>query len=308
MRRVAFCVVALCLPASVLSVGEGAEPAGAPVQTTEQVWPSIDGGEVHCYPNFTDAPRGKETRERLLTLGPKVDLATLIAPPGGPDSAEAKEFQRQIADQRAKDWAFHCRYRQDNARIVTNGRFPEVVFIGDSLTENWPAAHPGFFSSGYVGRGVSGQTSSQMVNRFYSDIVALKPRVAHIMAGTNDVNGATGPSTEYDVLNNIKAMVDMASFNHIAVVLASIPPIDPSTRKPGFIPDPVVVSLNKRLRELARERHLVFVDYYAVLNDGHGKLRSDLANDGLHPNRAGYELMEPLARRAIAEAEAAAKK
>jgi lysophospholipase L1-like esterase len=297
------CLIALALTAQTALL-EAAEPADAPVQTTEQFYPSVDGGQVHCYPNFTDSPRGKETRERLLTRGPKVDLATLVGLGSSASPAQVSEFQKQMEEQRTNDWAYLCRYRQDNARIIASGHSPEAVFIGDSLTENWPAAHPEFFKSGYLGRGISGQTSSQMVNRFYSDVVALKPHVVHILAGTNDVNGARGPATQDDVLNNIKAIVAMARANHIAVVLASIPPIDPSSRKPGFNPDPSVVALNHRMRELAHQWHLVFVDYYTVLTDGHGNLRQTLANDGLHPNRAGYDLMEPLARRAIAQAKA----
>jgi len=117
-----------------------AEVEAGPIQTTEAVYPSVDGGEVHCYPNLTDSPRGKETRERLLTLGPKVDLATLMGPRDNANAAEMQQFQKQIGEQREKDWAYRCRYRQDNARLRAAGSSPEVVFIGDSLTENWPAA------------------------------------------------------------------------------------------------------------------------------------------------------------------------
>jgi lysophospholipase L1-like esterase len=266
-------------------------------------YPSVDGRQVNCPPNFWDTPSGSALRERQLTLGPRFDAGAQLRAQNAPPSPELAAFMQQLADQVTSDWAYRCRYRADNARIMTSGRRPDVVFIGDSITENWPAAHPAFFASGYVGRGVSAQTSSQMVVRFYNDVIALRPRVVHIMAGTNDVNGITGPSTEDDVVNNIKAMLDLAAGNAIKIVLASIPPIDPSPRKPGFVPDTSVLPLNVRLRDLARERGLVYVDYYSALTDGQGQLRSDLSNDGLHPNRAGYDLMEPLTRRAIAEAE-----
>lgn len=305
--RLALLSGATLVAAQPIAAQVQAQP-GAPVQTTEQTFPSVDGGEVHCYPNFTDSERGIESRERLLTKGPRVDFAALLAGARNePPSVEREAFMKQMADMRANDWAYRCRYRQDNARVVASGVRPDVIFVGDSLTENWPAAHPGFFASGNLGRGVSGQTSSQMLLRFYRDVVELHPRAVHIMAGTNDINGATGPSTLDDVMANIAAMVDLARAHDIEVILAEIPPIDPSSRKPGFVPDPNVLALNSRFRELAQSRDLVTVDYYDVLTDGEGKLDETLSNDGLHPNRAGYEVMEPLTQEAIAQALARAE-
>jgi lysophospholipase L1-like esterase len=141
-----------------------------------------------------------------------------------------------------------------------------------------------------------------MLVRFWQDVVALKPRVVHIMAGTNDIAGNTGPATVQDFRNNILAMIDLAHANGIAVVLAGIPPSQRLYWRGELDPRPLIHELNSWLRATAAERALVFVDYGTVLADTDGGLRADLGNDGVHPNRAGYAAMRPLAERAIAAA------
>jgi lysophospholipase L1-like esterase len=217
--------------------------------------------------------------------------------------ANAAPDEARIREQQARDWPGLCRYQDANAALVGEPS-PRVVFMGDSITEGWVDGDPLLFSAGVVGRGISAQTSPQMLLRFRQDVVVLRPRVVHIMAGTNDIAGNTGPTTVRDYQNNILAMLDIARANDIAVVLAGIPP---SKRLYWRELDPrrEIRILNAWLRDTAAERGLVFVDYGEVLADAEGGLRADLGNDGVHPNRTGYVAMRPLAERAIAAAERA---
>ncbi|THD61274.1 GDSL-type esterase/lipase family protein [Phenylobacterium sp.] len=234
---------------------------------------------------------------------PKALADYLASPADAPLNAEAvKAYVAWNAWEQANDWPALCRYREENHAAMTEPR-PAVVFMGDSITENWRHLDPAFFTQGRVGRGVSGQTTPQMVARFYQDVVALRPRVVHIMAGTNDIAGNTGPTSEEAFENNIAAMVDLARVNGIAVVLASIPPTDRFSWRPALKPGPEVVALNKWLAAYAQRRGLVFVDYTPVLATPTGAMRPELTGDGVHPKKAGYDLIEPLALRAIAQAE-----
>lgn len=201
---------------------------------------------------------------------------------------------------RQYDWAWLCRYEAADRQIAQR---PRVVFIGDSITENWVAMAPSLFVAGAVGRGISGQTSPQALVRFYQDVVRLRPRVVHIMVGTNDLAGNTGPSSSDMYANHIAAMVDLARANGIAVVLGSIPPAARFPWRPQLAPARQIIALNGWLRDFARTRGAVFADYHAVLADERGAMKADLAADGVHPNARGYALMEPIARAAIADAE-----
>ncbi|AKH41401.1 lysophospholipase L1-like esterase [Altererythrobacter atlanticus] len=216
------------------------------------------------------------------------------------DSEIGAAFRARQAEQRATDWPFLCRYRDANAMLAEAGYRPDVVFMGDSITEGWIQADPSFFEGNhYVDRGISGQSSSQMVARFQQDVVALAPRAVHIMAGTNDIGGATGPITEDEFAGNIRAMLDMAQANDIEVVLAAIPPMSRLLPRPEFNVRPVVLQLNARLAELAEEYGVPFVDYYTPMALPDGAFDPQLANDGVHPTRAGYAVMAPLAKAAL---------
>lgn len=197
------------------------------------------------------------------------------------------------------DWPWLCRYRAENLSL--NAR-PNVVFMGDSITEGWPLRDPGFFTPGRVGRGISGQTSPQMLLRFMADVVALRPRVVHIMAGTNDIAGNTGPTSAEAWRNNIRAMADIARANGIAVVLGTIPPAGTFAWRPGMQPAPRIVELNRWLKAFAAERKLVLADYHAVLAAPDGAMKPGLSGDGVHPNAAGYKVMDAVAEAALAEA------
>lgn len=200
------------------------------------------------------------------------------------------------------DWAWLCRYRADNAR-VDPAQPPRVVFIGDSITENWAGADKAFFSNGVLGRGISGQTSPQMLVRFWQDVVALRPRVVHIMAGTNDIAGNTGPTTPEAYRNAVRAMVTLARANGIAVVIGSIPPSNAFGWNTAVKPAPWIAGLNAWLKDYAKSEKAVFADYHAALAGPAGELPARYAPDGVHPNAAGYAVMRPIAERAIAEAE-----
>ena len=208
--------------------------------------------------------------------------------------------QGEAEAQRARDWPGICRYKAANAAIGAGER-PRAVLMGDSITDNWTRGDPALFTNGVVGRGIGGQTSPQMLARFRQDVVALHPRVVHIMAGTNDIAGNTGPATVQDYQSNILAMIELARANDIAVVLAGIPPSRKLSWRGDLDPRPLIRELNGWLRGVAFDNGYVFVDYAAVLADAEGGLRADLGNDGVHPNRVGYARMRPLTETVIAE-------
>jgi lysophospholipase L1-like esterase len=190
-----------------------------------------------------------------------------------------------------QDWANLCRFSSANAAVRASGERPTLVFMGDSITENWLLGDPALFDAANVNRGIGGQTTPQMLLRFRADVVALQPRAVHIMAGTNDVAGNTGPMTLQDVKNNLMSMAELAQAQGITVLLGSIPPAAAFDWRPGLDPRPVYNELNTWLREYAAANQHIYVDYHTALADANGALRSDYGNDGVHPNRAGYAAM-----------------
>lgn len=216
-----------------------------------------------------------------------------------PEAVAGRERAR--AELRARDWPALGHYRDANADLA--GRAVDVVFMGDSITEMWGVAQPDLFTDGVVNRGVSGQTSPQMLLRFMPDVVALKPRAVHLMCGINDIAGNTGPTTPADYQGNILAMLDLAAAHGIAVILAGLTPINGFSWSPGVAdPQARVAELNLWLHGIAAGRGLVHADYGAVLSDGQGGLKAGLHRDGVHPGAQGYALMRPVAEAAIAAA------
>ena len=203
------------------------------------------------------------------------------------------------------DWAWLCRYRADNAK-VDPANPPQVVFIGDSITENWVQLDPGLFGQTRLGRGISGQTSPQLLVRFWQDVIALKPRVVHIMVGTNDIAGNTGPTTPEAYKNAIRAMVSLAQANGIVVILGSIPPADQFGWATQHRPASWIAGLNLWLKSYADERGAIYADYFTPLAGPNGELRPEYGPDGVHPNAAGYAVMRPVAEKAIVAAESLA--
>jgi len=225
-------------------------------------------------------------------IKPLLEPGAKGSPPAPPNPAAAAA----IAQARARDWPGLCRYRAANAALTSPTK---VVFMGDSITEFWAIAEPELFTGGVVDRGISAQTSPQMLLRFRNDVIALKPRIVHIMAGTNDVAGNTGPTSEADFEGTIQSMVELAQANGIMVVLASIPPAGKIGWRPEMQPVPEIRRLNAWLSAYAARKGLKFIDYYAALSSPDGAFRPDLSNDGVHPNLNGYAIMRSLAAPAI---------
>ena len=214
----------------------------------------------------------------------------------------AGRFVAGDVDRLAGDWANLCRFRAANARLL-EGPPPRLVMIGDSITDYWRLANPGMFEAGVANRGISGQTSAQILIRFNQDAVALRPRIVHIMAGLNDIAGVTGRASPDDFKNNMSAMLDIARANGIAVVLGSLTPASSFHGRPGLDPSRRIVELNGWLAATAKERGLVYADYHRVLADERGYPKREFDGDGSHPNSAGYAAMEPVLRVALAQAE-----
>lgn len=199
--------------------------------------------------------------------------------------------RRRILEQRkADDWPALGHYRAANAAL--DRQTVDVVFIGDSITEMWAMAQPDLFQNGVVNRGVSGQTSPQILLRFMADVVALRPRAVHLMCGVNDITGNTGPTTPDDYRNNVRAMVDLAQANDIAVILGTLAPVTALPWADGVAnPRSRVLEINRWLEALAADRGLAYADYFTALAGPEGAFRSDLTRDGVHPTRDGYAVM-----------------
>lgn len=199
----------------------------------------------------------------------------------------------------ARDFGKLCQYRAQNAALITSGDIPRVVFMGDSITEFWGKQDPDFFTHGYVDRGISGQTTSQMLLRFRQDVIDLHPQAVHILAGTNDVAGNTGPVTLEQVEGNIASMAELAHAQGIRVILGSIPPAARFPWRPGVQPVDPIRTLNAWIKAYAARHGHTYVDYYGALADAQGGMKPGLADDGVHPTKRGYAVMEPLTRAAV---------
>lgn len=263
---------------------------------------AVNGTTIQCP---LPQPRDAETLAAQFEKRPR-DLDQLtreVAAIFSGDSEIGATFKARRAEQFANDWPQRCRYRDANADLVASGVRPRVVFMGDSITEGWVEADPAFFTdNGFVGRGISGQSSPQMLARFWQDVVALRPQAVHIMTGTNDIGGATGPITEDEYIATVASMIDIAQANQIKVILAGIPPMSRLLPRPEFDTRPVLPLLNARLARLAQERGLTFVDYFPALRAPDNSFDPAYANDGVHPTRAGYAVMEMLAKQAVQRA------
>ena len=214
------------------------------------------------------------------------------------------EARRKAEDDRLRtDWAQLQRYRQANAELgPPHDGETRVVFMGDSITDAWPRRSAAFFSIGNVGRGISGQTTPQMLVRFQQDVVALWPQVVVINAGTNDIAGNTGPATIDMITNNLRAMAQLAEAAGIKVVLASITPAYDYPWRRGMEPAPKVAAVNQWMKGYCEGHGCVYADYHSAMSDEKGAMKEGLSTDGIHPNEAGYAVMEPIAKAAIQQA------
>ncbi|MEG3092592.1 SGNH/GDSL hydrolase family protein [Sphingomonas sp. PB1R3] len=234
-----------------------------------------------------------------LTLAAPAVAQTTAAPARETD---AQRWTREWEERLHNDFAYLARYRADNARLgAPVAGQPRIVFMGDSITEGWVGKMPQFFVPNRIGRGISGQTTSQMLLRFRQDVIDLKPAVVQIMAGTNDIAGNTGPTTDAQVQGNIMSMVELAQAHGIRVILASIPPADHFEWKPGLPTAPRIAALNMWLKDYAARVGATYADYWSVLHVGDA-LNPAYGTDGVHPNAAGYAAMAPVADGAIRQA------
>jgi lysophospholipase L1-like esterase len=201
----------------------------------------------------------------------------------------------------AQDWPNLNRFKSDNANLavtLTNER--RVVFMGNSITEGWIKIHPEFFAGKfYINRGISGQTTPQMLVRFRADVIKLKPKVVVILAGTNDIAGNTGPSTLEMIEDNIISMAQLAKANDIKVILCSVLPVYDYPWKPGLKPAEKIITLNKMIKAYADKSGMAYLDFFSAMVDERNGLKAEYSKDGVHPNDAGYKVMEPLTDKAI---------
>lgn len=204
----------------------------------------------------------------------------------------------------AQDWANTSRFKDDNAKLGLPGSGEKrVVFMGNSITEGWIRTSPEFFTGkSYVNRGISGQTTPQMLVRFRSDVINLKPALVVILAGTNDIAGNTGPSTLEMIMDNLISMCELAKANNIKVVLSSVLPAFDYPWKPGMQPVEKIAALNAMIKKYADQNGIVYLDYYSAMADERKGLPKELSGDGVHPNKKGYDVMAPLAEAAIKKA------
>jgi lysophospholipase L1-like esterase len=238
-------------------------------------------------------------------------MAQTAAPPVSAPAASAPtvatvEKQLAVAQAKLEDWAQLGRYRAENEAMPAPAAGEQrVVFYGDSITDGWGRrAGTGDFFPGnpYVNRGISGQTTPQMVVRFHQDVVALKPKVVVILAGTNDVAENTGPMTPEMTLDNFRAMAEMAQANGIKVVICAILPAGEFSWHKGLEPAAKIRTLNEELKAWCVSEGIVWVDYYTPLADASGAMKPGLSFDGVHPTAAGYAIMGPLAEAGIQKA------
>ena len=201
----------------------------------------------------------------------------------------------------SQDWFGFNRYQADNERIIASGDYPEVVFMGNSITDNWAYFHPDFFNShNFCGRGIGGQTSAQMLVRFTADVIALHPKAVVIMAGTNDVAHNDYWVTPEKVVENIVAMCNIAKANGIVPIISSIPPCSEFPwRKEINNPGQTIVNINEALKAYAKANDIVYIDYHSAFADEQLGFPKALSDDGCHPNPDTYFTMEELAIEAI---------
>lgn len=214
-------------------------------------------------------------------------------------------FLMTITVTQAQDWPNLNRFQEANSQINPPAKGEDrVVFMGNSITEGWINTDPNFFKNNpYINRGISGQTTPQMLIRFRQDVIDLQPKVVVILAGTNDIAGNTGPSTLKMIQDNLVSMAQLAQANGIKVILSSILPAYDYPWKPGLQPVPKIKEVNAFLKKFAKKnKGIYYLDYFSTMADKRDGLPEKYSGDGVHPNAAGYKVMEPLVQEAIAKA------
>lgn len=204
----------------------------------------------------------------------------------------------------SQDWPNLKRYQNLNAELdAPKSNEHRIVFMGNSITEGWGKKRHEFFANkDYINRGIGGQTTPQMLLRFRQDVVNLNPSVVVLLAGTNDIAQNTGPSTIEMIMDNIKSMTEISLANNIKIILCSVLPASDFPWRPGLEPTQKVVQLNGLIERFAREQDLIYVDYFAAMANTSNGLKDELGDDGIHPNKEGYLIMEPLIEEGIRKA------
>ena len=229
------------------------------------------------------------------------------AKPPAPSAAQVADWKKAYEEQLRNDFPWLARFKEDDLALPAPAPGENrVVFMGDSITEGWHFNGPDgvFAGKPYINRGISGQTTPQMVLRFRQDVIALKPKVVVILAGTNDIAGNTGHMTLEQTEDNLASMADLATMNHIRVVLCSITPAYDYPWKPGLTPAPKILAINAWMRAYAADKGYVYVDYHTAMKDARDGLPPALSGDGVHPLPAGYAVMAPLVEAGIEKARA----
>jgi lysophospholipase L1-like esterase len=242
----------------------------------------------------------------------QTQVKTQEPPKAAEDCAGLAEAKERLAaeEKRLNDWPDLARYRDANASVAAPAKNEQrVVFMGDSITDAWVQPRFGAFFPGkpYIGRGISGQTTPQMLLRFRADVIALQPRVVVILAGTNDLAGNTGPIALEETEGNLASMAELARANGIRTVLSSVLPVSNYGHDRDGNPLDVrikrppekILELNAWIKKYASEKGHVYLDYFPATADDQGLFKKELSEDGLHPNSAGYAVMAPLAEKAI---------
>ncbi|MFZ1086610.1 MAG: SGNH/GDSL hydrolase family protein [Terracidiphilus sp.] len=224
------------------------------------------------------------------------------AQPAKTEAAPISEWQRQFNERMLTDFPWLARYKEADVKLGAPAPGENrVVFMGDSITEGWHFDAPeiGFPGKPYINRGISSQTTPQMLVRFRQDVIALQPKVVVILAGINDIAGNTGPMTLEETEGNLASMADLAAANHIRVVLCSVLPAFDFPWSPGLTPAPKVLALNQWIKAYAAQHGHVYVDYHSAMKDSRDGLPATLSHDGVHPLPAGYAVMKPLVEAGI---------
>lgn len=214
-------------------------------------------------------------------------------------------FRTQAQDDRSKmDWPNLNKYAEENAQLKTpTAKEKRVVFMGNSITEFWKRDDPAFFEGRpYIDRGISGQTTSQMLLRFRPDVINLKPKVVVILAGINDIAENTGPISLENIFGNIVSMAELARANNIKVVLSSVLPALDFYWRPGLQPAEKVIKLNAMIKRYCEKNNIPYADYFSAMVDAEKGLDKKYTNDAVHPTLAGYKVMEPIVEKAIQKA------
>ncbi|HEV2350548.1 MAG TPA: SGNH/GDSL hydrolase family protein [Terriglobia bacterium] len=252
---------------------------------------------------------------RTRWLGKWLLLAGLLGLPGStfgqlvekyepPNSNCCLLFQAQHLVDQLQDWNQLGRYDEDNQKLEAEPPQPgRVVFLGDSITDFWDLKRD-FPGKPYVNRGISGQTTPQMLVRVFPDVIDLHPAALIVLAGTNDISANTGPETLKMLEENFKAITELAQLHHIKVILCAVMPVSDYTKNKQTVhrPPADILKLNAWLRTYTEKVHAVYADYYSATVDAQGMLKDGFSEDGLHPNVKGYALMAPVAEAAIEKA------